>query len=143
MEEQQTISESNRNESLQEIPLKTLAENVIKDYEKLLFDGQIINGSFKDIVDKMTRPFKRTLNWGFLVLYLGYIIPRLSFIGYLYLKDEETRTFWQCYLTDYFELLGMFGRYLNFCYLIFSFPVVLDRFWLYSFEKNIHVFIKI
>ena len=138
-EDRQSVNElklQKQEESLQEIPLIKLAENVIKDYEKLLYDALIINGSFKDILDKKIKPFKRITNWIFLAVYIGFLIPRFSFICFLYLKDDDTRLFWQYYLTDYFEELGMFGRCLNFCYLVFTIAVVLDKFWLHFFETN-------
>ena len=138
MEDRQSVHELNqkKQESLQEIPLKTLAENVIKDYEKLLYDGLVINGSFTDILDKKSRPFKRIAHWIFMVLYIGIIIPRLSWICLLYLEDEDTRRFWQYYLTDYFEQMGMFGRCLNIIYLVFDVAVVMDKLVLHFFEHK-------
>ena len=110
MEQQQAVPElnqetnnENQDESLQQIPLKTLAENVIKDYEKLLYDAMVINGSLKDIQDKKSRPSKRTSHWIFFIIYMGILIPRFSLIGFLYMKDEKTRLFWQYYLVDYYK----------------------------------------
>jgi len=138
MEDQQPVSDvkpKEQKESLQEIPLKSLAENVIKDYEKLLYDSKVINGSLKDILDKNCRPFKRTIYWVYMTVHVVHI-TRFCFIDFLYLKDKETRLFWQYYLVDYFEQLGMFGRCLNFCYLVFPVAFVLDKLVLHVFERN-------
>jgi len=138
MEDQQSVPEKEpetQEESQPENPLRTLSENVLKNYEKLLYDALIISGSLEDTLQNKSRPLKRMANWVLIVVYLVFI-PRYSFLCYLYLEDEDTRTFWQYYLVDYYEQLGMFGRCLNFCYIVFPVAQIMDKLLLFLFERN-------
>jgi len=99
---------------------KPMADQVIDLYETCLRNALIISTSFKGIIGNNLDYKQRWLQTIFLMITIGYGLPRYFFICFLYSKDEETRRSWEFYLPNYFEQLGLFGKVFHFSYIVFG-----------------------
>jgi len=114
---------------------KPLADQVIDLYESCLRNGLIISTSFKGVIERRLDPKRRLLQTIFLTICIVYGLPRYSIICFLIFKNEDTRRSWAYYLPDYLEQLGLFGKVLNFCYLVFGLNITVDMMLFKTFES--------
>jgi len=120
----------------EEAKKKPFADQVIDLYESCLRNALIISTSFKGVIENNLDSKRRTSQAIYMLVMVGYFLPRYGILCFLYSKDEETRKRWEFYLPNYFEELGLFGQVLNFLYTTFAFLVSMDLIHLRSFESR-------
>jgi len=120
----------------EEAKKKPFTDQVIDLYETCLRNALIISTSFRGVVHQKLDPKRRWLQTIYLLVVAGYVIPRNFILLFLYLKDEDTRRSWTCYLPDYFQEFGLFGRVLNFGFAAIGFLVFMDTIHLRAFESK-------
>ena len=81
-------------------PIKPFSDQVIDLYEKCLQNALIISTSFKNVIQVKLDRKRRLLQALFLGIALFYVVPRYSFICFMYSKDEETRKYWEYLIPD-------------------------------------------
>ena len=115
--------------------LKWGPEQFVQDYDAFLQKCFVTTSSLQNIIDgKLDK--KRRIQQLLLFLPMLYTIPRYVFICSLYLRDRETRLYWQYYLADYMEQLGVLGRLLNVFYVLFTVAAISDKMLLRKAEAT-------
>ena len=109
---------------------------IVDYYEKALRIFYIITTPFQDILNGKLDTKARLWQLLYVIFWSFYVIPRYTFLCCLYLASDETRKFYQYWLADYFDFLGVFGRTLNLSYLVYTYAVVLDKVILRSHEAT-------
>ena len=120
--------------------LKNVESNVdpsrfLQNFDKYLQHCFITTTSLRNILDGKVDKKRQSQQLFLMVLYV-YLILRFSFLCWLYTEDQDTMTYWQHHYADHLEQLGVLGRVLNACYVIFSFGVLADKLILYRFESK-------
>ena len=109
---------------------------IVDYYEKALRIFYIITTPFQDILNGNLDTTTRFWQLLHIMIWSFYIIPRYTFLCCLYLTSDETREFYQYWLADYFDFLGVFGRTLNISYLVYTLAVMFDKVTLRSHETT-------
>ena len=109
---------------------------IVDYYEKALRIFYIITTPLQDILNGKLDTKARLWQLLYIMIWILYVIPRYTFLSCLYLASNETREFYQYWLADYFDFLGVFGRTLNLSYLVYTYAVVLDKVILRSHETT-------
>ena len=120
---------------LKDVEYSVDSSNFLQNFDEYLQHCFITTTSLRNILDgKIDK--KRQSQQLFLMMLYVYIILRSSFLCWLYTEDQETMIYWQYHYTDFLEQLGLLGRVLNACYLIFAFGVLADKLILCRFESK-------
>ena len=105
------------------------AAKIIAKYEEVLQKSYIITSSFQDIINRKLNRKQRRIQ---LVIHLSVamITIRYIFFCFLYTTDKRTMNYYQYWLQDYWEALGLLGRSLNGVFATAYLPVVFNIFYL-------------
>jgi hypothetical protein len=96
----------------------------LKSFEKSLKDALIITKPHEEIKTFFAlKPYSQNL---FIAVQLLWMMPRLFLLCFLYSFPNEFASVYRLYLADYFEELGLVGRSMNICYVLFMFFAFLD-----------------
>ena len=87
-------------------------QEILLKYEKCLRDSYFISGSLQEVLDGKINRNLETKNLVVTCLYL-LMLPRYWFCCYLYTRDKETMKYYQYWMVDYLETLGLTGRMIN------------------------------
>ena len=109
---------------------------VLNVLQETLQKLHIITSPFHSILDGKLNPGRRFVQLLFILLSAFYVIPRNSFIGYLYLVPDETRKYYQYWIGDYLESMGTIGRTMNMGHLVFAVAILCDKVMLRYFESS-------
>ena len=122
--------------SVEVVHEKPFSDQVIDLYESCLQRGLIISTSFKNVVENKMDSKRRWLQFSFLFFLFFNVVIRQAILCSLYLKDEETKKKWEFYLPNYLEQFGLFGKLLNFVYLVFGSIIFIDLSHFRVFESK-------
>jgi len=117
-------------------PIKPFPDQVIDLYEKCLQNALIISTSFKNVIQVKLDRKRRLLQAIFLGIAFFYVVPRYSFICFMYSKDQETRKYWEYLIPDYLTQFGLFGKALNLLYATFILFIAVDKLYQRIFESK-------
>ena len=109
---------------------------VVQEYDAFLQYPLVTTSSFQDILDGKLNRRRRALQLTMMLHYWLYLIPRYCFVSLLYFADEKTRMYYQYILADYAEEMGMLGRTLNICYVVYSIGIFLNVIVIRKFEAD-------
>ena len=109
---------------------------VVQNYDDFLQYALITTTSFPDIINGKLNQRNRSFQLTTLIYLFVYFFPKYFTLYYLYAQDEQTRQYYQYYLADYAEELGLLGRTFNICYSVFSFEIALNIISLRWFESK-------
>lgn len=108
----------------------------IQDLEGCLQRSLLITSPLKDILKGTQNRKKRFFQVLLACVWILYVIPRYTLCCIFYAMEAEKRKIYQYYAVDYFEELGLFGRTLTACYLVFAISAVTDMMILRGNQKN-------
>ena len=111
------------------------SKKVISRIEKNLLYANLISSSFQDILDGKLDKKRRRIQLMFALLLLGMLI-RFWISCYLYTRDKETMKYYQYWIIDYMETLGLIGRCLNAIYGCNFITMTINRFFFRSWESS-------
>jgi len=114
---------------------KQFSDQVIDLYEKCLQNALVISTSFKNVLENKLDNKRRALQLIFIFI-SGYSAVRHLTCCFIYLKEEETRKYWDYFIPNYFNELGLFGKVLTFGFAVFSSIMFVDVLYLRSFESK-------
>ena len=109
---------------------------VVQEYDAFLQYPLVTTSSFQDILDGKLNPRRRALQLAILLYYCLYLIPRYSFLIFLYFQNEKTRIHYQYILADYSEEVGILGRTFNVAYVVYVIGIFINDVVMRKFEEQ-------
>lgn len=92
----------------------------VQDFDDFLQYAMVTTTSFQGILDGKLNPRNRFFQFLLLVFIFVYAMPRYSIICYLYTQDNAKRSQYLYLLADYGEEMGLLGKAINICFLVFG-----------------------